>query len=747
MAQSSVTTKDALKKLDAQLECSLCLDAFKQPKLLPCFHVFCKSPCLEKLVAKDGSSLTCPTCRQVVTLSEKGVDGLQSDFHINHLFEIQDAFSKATQSTEEAQCGSCGEGIATGYCRDCTHLVCDSCKAAHSRMAILKTHQLVTLEEFKTQASNLIPPKKPVPHCSKHPNKKLKLYCETCQLLICSHCTVRLHQEHRYDLVTDIFLKHKEEIVSGLKPVKEKLYKVQQALKAFDVMVKEINDLRVTLEADIHREIDQQHQLLDQRRTELVDNLDVLTQQKLKRLAMQKDQVEMTQLKLASCVEYAEGGLQTGTEDEVLAMKAPVLMRIEKITAEFDPDALQPETEADMEVVAKGIEQLQKACQEYLEIREIDPVSLKNSHIKLEGLESTKPGEKKTVMLQAMTKRNKKFVEDELNIKAELVHSRSKDSVDCDVAGLENGQYSIKYQPVKRGKHELHITINGSPIRGSPFSTAVHPSPQSLSKPVRSIPSPKLPRSTSVNSKGHIVVANESYVSVLTPEGEKVQYIGVNNYKGQLSGAFGVTVDRDDNIYIAENSSNRIRKFNANGVCIAAAGNTGKNDLQFNGPHNICYNHKDNRLYVADNCNHRIQVLSTSLTFMRSFGTRGNEHGQFQNPHDIAFDDTDNLYVTDYNNHRVQVLTTEGHFVRAFSQKSNSEKLKNPFAIAIDSSNTVYVSERGPLQVSVFTSHGSFITSFGSQGKGHLWHIYGLCIDCDDSLIVSERTNGQLQIF
>ncbi len=28
-----VTTKEALKKLDAQLECSLCLDTFKQPKL------------------------------------------------------------------------------------------------------------------------------------------------------------------------------------------------------------------------------------------------------------------------------------------------------------------------------------------------------------------------------------------------------------------------------------------------------------------------------------------------------------------------------------------------------------------------------------------------------------------------------------------------------------------------------------------------------------------------------------------
>ena len=92
-----VATKDALKKLDAQLECSICFDTFKQPKLLPCFHVFCKSPCLEKLVAKDGHSLTCLTCRHIAPLSEKGVDGLQSDFHIDRLFEIRDAFNKAAE--------------------------------------------------------------------------------------------------------------------------------------------------------------------------------------------------------------------------------------------------------------------------------------------------------------------------------------------------------------------------------------------------------------------------------------------------------------------------------------------------------------------------------------------------------------------------------------------------------------------------------------------------------------------------
>ncbi len=87
-------------------------------------------------------------------------------------------------------------------------------------------------------------------------------------------------------------------------------------------MQKDIHDQRTTLEAEIHKEIDEQHLLLDQRKAELVGEMEMMTQQKLKGLAAQRDQVEITQVKLASCLEYAEGGLETGTECEVLEIKA-----------------------------------------------------------------------------------------------------------------------------------------------------------------------------------------------------------------------------------------------------------------------------------------------------------------------------------------------------------------------------------------------------------------------------------------
>ena len=137
------------------------------------------------------------------------------------------------------------------------------------------------------------------------------------------------------------------------------------------------------------------------------------------------------------------------------------------------------------------------------------------------------------------------------------------------------------------------------------------------------------------------------------------------------------------------------------------------------------------------------------MTFKSSFGTKGNGNGQLQHPYNAALDDANNLYVTEWGGHRVQVFTAKGRFLRTFTNKANGEKLKNPWAIAIDSSNTVYVSESGPHSVSVFTSQGDYITSFGKQGaeEGQFSSIWGLSVDRNDSIIVSDYGNGRLQIF
>ena len=58
------------KKLAEHFECTVCMEQFKKPKVLPCLHTFCMM-CLQKLLKKQGSDhiITCPECRQDAKVS------------------------------------------------------------------------------------------------------------------------------------------------------------------------------------------------------------------------------------------------------------------------------------------------------------------------------------------------------------------------------------------------------------------------------------------------------------------------------------------------------------------------------------------------------------------------------------------------------------------------------------------------------------------------------------------------------
>ena len=120
-----------------------------------------------------------------------------------------------------------------------------------------------------------------------------------------------------------------------------------------------------------------------------------------------------------------------------------------------------------------------------------------------------------------------------------------------------------------------------------------------------------------------VVEGNGTCVSVLTPEGEKIRTFGSQGSgNGQLSGALQVTVDKDDNIYVADHSNHRVEKFSSEGEFLAVVGGRSSNRLQFSHPAGICYNHRDNNLYVVEWSNHRIQVLTTDLKYVKSFGAQ-----------------------------------------------------------------------------------------------------------------------------
>lgn len=355
--KSQNAVEQALKKLADQLKCSICLNSFDNPKLLQCFHVFCKK-CLKPLVTQDHygrQSVCCPNCRHSTILPQKGIPGLQSAFHIHHLFEIEDALKKVKLGEREKtqyieKCCDVSHP-ATHFCRSCGQFICNSCKEVHKNFKELLTHRIISLEELKSNAMKLVPPTKKTLHCSKHPTKELDLYCETEQELICRDCIVKLHRNHQYDLVSEVFSRHKRAFVSQLQPIQQQLTTVNKAIGDLDAAKCQITDQQAAIEADIQTKTEQLQRTVEARKAEVVGQLNQITQQKLKSLSIQRDELVILQTRLDTCLHFVNDCLKTSCEEEILAIKKPVMQQIKDMCTGLGDKQLSPQVKANMSVV------------------------------------------------------------------------------------------------------------------------------------------------------------------------------------------------------------------------------------------------------------------------------------------------------------------------------------------------------------------------------------------------------------
>ena len=377
-------------------------------------------------------------------------------------------------------------------------------------------------------------------------------------------------------------------------------------------------------------------------------------------------------------------------------------------------------------------------------------VNQRGEVVVMEGksLEEAVVGEKSTAVVEAVNFEGKSCVKSISSLQCELVSLITGATERGNVEHKGQNQYEISYCPTIKGKHQLHIKIEDTHISGSPFSVRVKLPVEKLGTPILTI-DVNGPRGVVVNQRGEVVVMDGDCVSVFSPSGKKLQSFGSRGSdQGQFAVPWGMAVDGEGNILVADTGNHRIQKFTASGQFLCAVGTQGKGPLQFNRPMYIAFNVTNNRIYVTENENFRVQVLNSDLTFSNTFGRKGSGRGQIRGICAIACDTTGNVYVVD--GCRIQVFTPDGMFLRMFGKHGSGRgKLKVPWGIAIDSSDVVYVSENGNHRVSVFTSKGQFMSSFGEEGEGlgEFNSPLGVAVDDSGVVYVCDGFINRIQVF
>ncbi|KAK7483387.1 hypothetical protein BaRGS_00025327 [Batillaria attramentaria] len=136
------TCENEKSTVEEYLTCSLCLDTFRSPKLLPCSHTFCEA-CLKDLVSNHPSGkFPCPSCREEIQVPQDGVSAFKNNFYIKRE-ELQ-------RARDGSYCSKHPKKEIELYCVDCDVLMCVTCLVTKHNQHKAEDISEAT-ERFKTQ--------------------------------------------------------------------------------------------------------------------------------------------------------------------------------------------------------------------------------------------------------------------------------------------------------------------------------------------------------------------------------------------------------------------------------------------------------------------------------------------------------------------------------------------------------------------------------------------------------------------
>lgn len=197
------------------------------------------------------------------------------------------------------------------------------------------------------------------------------------------------------------------------------------------------------------------------------------------------------------------------------------------------------------------------------------------------------------------------------------------------------------------------------------------------------------PRDMVMDSQGNYFVTDSKNNCIRKVTAEGISTFAGGKTAGYLDGAgsaarfnnpVGITIDKNDTLYVADSFNNVIRKIEKDGKVTTYAGtgpsapgasNGQRAKASFNEPQDVLYDQANNQLYVADTGNHLIRLIKadavstfagvyTTTDPATGYGVSGYANGsadksQFQFPKGLAAFEG-GLLVTDSGNNAVRAI-------------------------------------------------------------------------------------------
>ncbi|XP_048836314.1 tripartite motif-containing protein 3-like [Brienomyrus brachyistius] len=761
--RESASSSPVVRQIDKQfLVCSICLDHYHNPKVLPCLHTFCER-CLQNYIPPQSLTLSCPVCRQTSILPEKGVAALQNNFFITNLMEV---LQRDPECSRPEACS-----------------VLESVSAAAAGKPLC---------------------------CPNHEGKVMEFYCESCETAMCLECTEGEHREHETVPLRDVLEQHKAALKEQLDAIRNRLPQLTAAIELVSEISKQLTERKNEAVSEINSSFAELERALQLRRTALVTDLESMCSTKQKVLQAQLASLLQGKEHIQSSCSFTEQALSHGSATEVLLVQKQMSERVSALARHDFPE--QPYENAHLASVVET-EGVRRSIQNLGVVLTTSAVS-HTSVAAGEGLRHAVVGQPVTVTVTTKDKDGELVRTGNAELRVEL-QGPDGVRVQADVLDNRNGTYEVAYTLRTEGEFSFSLLLYGRPVRGSPFRLrAVKPSdipasPDDVKRRVKSpsggggghvrqkaVRRPSSMYSTSkkkenpiedeliyrvggrgrdkgeftnlqgisASSNGRVVVAdsNNQCIQVFSNDGQFKLRFGVRGRSpGQLQRPTGVTVDTNGDIIVADYDNRWVSIFTSDGKFKSKIG-AGR----LMGPKGVAVD-RNGHIITVDNKACCVFIFQANGKLVTKFGAKGTADRQFTekgvvntpaehkpgksspafSPHFVAVNNKNEIVVTDFHNHSVKVFSADGEFLFKFgSHGEGNGQFNAPTGVAVDGNGNIIVADWGNSRIQVFDSSGSFL-SYINTSADPLYGPQGLALTSDGHVVVADSGNHCFKVY
>jgi sugar lactone lactonase YvrE len=238
-------------------------------------------------------------------------------------------------------------------------------------------------------------------------------------------------------------------------------------------------------------------------------------------------------------------------------------------------------------------------------------------------------------------------------------------------------------------------------------------------------------------------IDTQGYVTHMAGNGQRgFNGDGIKATEASLSGPYDVRIDSQGNVYIADLFNHRIRKVDRNGVITTVAGSGAAGysgdggpavNAKLNMPYGIILDSQDN-LLIADSDNNVVRKVGQDgiIRTIAGRGERGYEgdggpalNAKFDSPQALAFTDDGRLYVDDEHNNAIRVIDpagtiqtvvgTQGPGFSGDGGPAISAQIADPENILVRRDGSILISARDNSRLRIISPNG-IINTFAGKG-------------------------------